>query len=208
MVKRRLTILTATIMAVSVLCATAPAFASLIVDGITYSLTETTTSSALTNQFTLRISGIDGPSDTEGGREGVQSFAFNPPSNFGSATPPGGFSYRSGGLSSSGCNGNGNFFCFAANTTPTGPALAANSSLTYIFDITLSSGGFSGFDPDFKINWDGTKNNYDLVSLALSPTLVPGGGTQVPEPASLALFGAGLMVLAGLRYRKSGNELA
>jgi hypothetical protein len=34
--------------------------------------------------------------------------------------------------------------------------------------------------PDFKINWLGTKNNYDLVSEALTPTVVPLSDAALP----------------------------
>ena len=176
---------------------TVPARAStLVADGITYNLTDTALTST-TEQFTLTITGINGTSDTEKGRYGVQSFAFTQPSNFSSAAGPAGFSEQGGGLNASGCDGSGNFFCFAANTAPTGPALAANSSMSYVFDVTISSGNFSTYDPDFKINWDGTKNNYDLVSEALNPTV-----SATPLPAALPMFAGGLGLVGLLSRRK------
>ena len=72
------------------------AHASLVADGITYTLTETATASSTTDQFMLGISGINGSLDTEGGRYGVQSFAFTQPTNFSSATAPSGFTYQPG----------------------------------------------------------------------------------------------------------------
>ncbi len=172
--------------------ATWPVHAStLVADGVTYSLTETALNST-TDQFTLAISGINGPSDTEQGRYGVQSFAFGEPANFSSATAPSGFTFMTGGLSSGGCNGSGNFFCFSGST-PSGPALAANSVLDFAFDVTLSSGSFAGYDPSFKINWVGTNNNYDLVSQQLSTT---------PLPGALPLFAGGLGFLAFVLLRK------
>lgn len=167
---------------------------TLDVSGITYSLTDQVVSST-TDQFTLTITGINGSSDTEKGRYGVQSFALGLPSNYFIAGAPSGFTLVGGGLNSGGCDGKGNFFCFAANTTPSG-LLAANSTLTYAFDVTLSSGSFAGYDPDFKINWDGTNNNYNLVSQTLSPTPV----STTPLPASWTMMLSGLVFGLGLMF--------
>jgi hypothetical protein len=188
--------------AVAMVMSAAPVRAStLTADGVTYSLTEQVVSST-TNQFTLTITGINGPSDTEKGRFGVQSFAFTLPSNFSSAAAPSGFTFQGGGLSAGGCNGNGGFFCFVANTTPSG-LLAANSTLTYTFDVTLSSGSFSGYDPGFKINWDGTNNNYDLVSKELAPSVTP-------LPASWTMMLSGIIIALGFmlyQRRKRDNGM-
>lgn len=124
--------------------------ASLVADGLTE-----TTLTATEDEFDLHISGIDGPADLldeGGGRSGVEAFAFNPPANFLSATPPSGFTEMPGGLAAGGCNGHGNFFCFKSNTNPfpTTPALPANSALDFVFDLTLSSGSFTEYDPSFK----------------------------------------------------------
>ena len=56
-------------------------------------------------------------SDTRGGRDGINAFAFNDPTLgdavSGVVTAPAGFDFHFGGLNSSGCNDRGNFFCFA-----------------------------------------------------------------------------------------------
>jgi len=190
-------------LSVAACIATTPAQSSLIADGITYTLIFQTTANPNIDSFELMITGINGPSDTELGRFGVQSFAFNPPTGFVSAGAPAGFTEMPGGLDSGGCNGSGNFFCFSANATPTAPPLAANSGLNFFFTITTSTTFPTGYNPDFKINWDGTKNNYDLVSLALTPTPGITTQTQVPEPATLLLFGIGLLgAVAGVRWRR------
>ena len=178
-------------LAVAAFIAATPVQAStLIADGITYSLTATSLN-ATTNEFTLLITGINAAADTEKGRSGVNGIAFSLPSNFASAvmiTP----------ALTLGCNGNGNFFCFKAKTTPTSsPELDPNSSLTFVFDVTLSSGTFAGYSPDFKIDWIGSKNNYDLVSAQLDPTL-----TQTPIPGALPLFAGGGGLLGFLSWRR------
>jgi hypothetical protein len=195
-------VLSGLLMAAVCLVATAPAAqASLIADGVTYTLTEASTSSQYVDEFTLSITGINGPLDTEGGRYGVLAFAFNQPSNFLSATATG-FTERPGGLNANGCNGKGNFFCLNANTAPANTVLTAGSSLSFVFDVTISSGDFSTWDPDFKIEWAGSKNGYDLVSLSLTPTIsVNQNQNPAPEPATLAVIGSALAGLGAARRR-------
>jgi len=194
------------------------AHASLIVNGITYTLTESTTADPLTDRFTLDITGINGAADDEGGRSGVDGIAFNPPANFASAVmiDPASWVFKDGGLNSGGCNGNGNFFCFDnPASVPTSPALAAGSSLTFIFDVTLSSGTFANYAPDFKINWIGSQNNYDLVSQVLTPTASSSSGPSsssgtssssgpLPEPGTLLLLASGA-IAAGLMRRRAAR---
>ena len=179
------------------LCAGAPSRASLIADGVAYTLLESPLSTT-EDQFTLEISGINGPSDTEGGRYGVNSLAFTEPTPgsvvTGSMT---GFTFMTGGLNAMGCDGTGNFYCFKATTKPTAPALPANFELTFTFDLTVAQAGdFAGYDPSFKIQWLGTNNKYDLVSQTLTPTVVP-------LPAALPLLLSGLAGLGFMSRRKA-----
>lgn len=189
--------------------------APLVADGVSYSLTQDALMGLpLTDQFTLTITGINKTGvggDTEGGRTGVNALAFNPPSHFASATmitPPSGYVFVSGGLNSGGCDGSGNFFCFDNTAIPPIPTTpyAANSSLSFVFDVTLASGNFTGYAPDFKIDWVGSKNNYDLVSKAIpitiGPTINP-LATDVPEPVSMSILGVGLASLGYLRRRRA-----
>src|SRR5438270_4581725 len=148
----------------------APASAAvLIADGITYSL-NLNSISGKTGNFTHSISGTNTGSDTEGARTGINAFAFNDPSVgdavSGSST---GFTFHTGGLNSSGCDGSGGFFCFANTGATFGSPLP--SSLSLIFSVTSNTAGSwasaNYVTPDFKIDWTGSKNNYDLVSLGI-----------------------------------------
>ena len=176
---------TATLSVAACVLAT-PADATLIDHGISYSLTFDGSTS-----FTLDITGINSATDTELGRYGVNAFAFTTPDGFTGATAPTGFHYMAGGLNSSGCNGTGGFFCFAANTAPTGPALAPGSSLSFVFGVNAIS-DLSTWAPSFKIDWLGTKNNYDLVSKPIG----------VPEPDALSMLGLGLVGLGLIMRRR------
>jgi hypothetical protein len=180
----------------------APAQAVLIDHGITYDLQLISGSlSTTTATFNLHITGINGATDTEGGRYGVNDFAFTTPANFSSALVlfPAGFSTKDGGLNANGCNGSGGFFCFNG-LMPSGPVLDANSVIDLSFSVELSSGNFLGWDPHLKIDWVGTKNNYGLVSQAINITSVPGPVVGAGLPGLLGAMGA-LVMLARRRRR-------
>ena len=201
-------------------CAAIHPAQALTADGLTYTLTAFATPNPNVADLTLTISGINGPSDTEGGRYGVFAIAFNDPSAFAQITTvPTGFAQMPGGLSSGGgggCDGHGSSFFCVQNTQPiTQSALAANSMLSFNFTVNLS-----GFSPaaaadhqdDFKISWDGSKSNnygdgdfksgYDHVSqnLAFSPAAAPEIDPGSAS-AALTLLAGGLAMLRGRRRK-------
>lgn len=174
--------------------------AVLVADGVTYDLTlNSITNGGLTGNFTLAISGINTASDTEGGRTGINAFALNDPSlgNAVSGTSSG-FTFMTGGLNAAGCDGSGNFFCFA--NSGYNPGSPIPSSLSLMFSVTSdTAGSWANYaTPDFKIDWVGSKKNYDLVSLAIPVN------NGVPEPATWAmmLVGFGGIGMAMRRRRK------
>lgn len=147
-----------------------PAYASLQADGLTYTLTAFKTPDPNVETINLTIAGINGSSDTEGGRYGVFAIAFNDPTGFASITgAPSGFVLVPGGLSSGGgggCNGHGNFDCFE-NTLPISQSsLPADSTLSFDFTVALvdspaTAAAVLAYQDDFKISWDGSKSkNY------------------------------------------------
>jgi len=191
--------------------------------GLTYTLTGFKTSNANVDNFTLTISGINGPLDTENGRYGVFALAFNEPTGFVSATATTpGFTFVPGGLSSAtgsgGCDGHGSSsFCFQTTSLISQHPLAANSTLTFEFSVDATGISTWG-DSDFKISWDGNKSKdyndlnpaeesdfksgYDHVSEGLPPK--PAAAPEI-DPASasaaLTLLAGGLAVLPRRRRR-------
>jgi hypothetical protein len=214
----RRVLMTALAAAASIAIASPASAAVTLVDhGITYQLDlNSITNGGLTGNFVLAISGINTASDTEGGRTGINAFAFNDPT-VGTAVSgvSSGFTFQTGGLNSSGCDGSGNFFCFANTSAVFASPLPSAGSL--LFSVTSDTvGSWANWTPDFKIDWTGSKNNYDLVSKAIPlnnctgegcPTPTPFG--SVPEPATWAmmLVGFGGIGMA-LRRRRRGQLLS
>ena len=184
----------------------APASAAVLVDhGITYSLMlNSITNGGKTGSYTLAISGINTASDTEGGRTGINGFAFNDAATAVSGISSG-FTFQLGGLNSSGCDGNGNgFFCFKNSGASFGSPLP--SSLSLNFNVTSNTAGsWDNWAPSFKIDWVGSQNNYDLVSKPIPINNTP----PVPEPGTWAmmLVGFGGIGMALRRSRKASGRL-
>jgi len=189
---------------------------SLIADGVTYTL-NLNSISANTAFFTLFISGENTASDTEGGRTGVNAIAFNNPTG-GTVTGGtlAGFNFVAGGLSSGGCNGSGNFFCFDNPSIPPTPTTPLSGLLTFNFSATANTAGvWTSYKlPDFKIDWVGSKNNYDLVSLGIpvnnctDVSCRPPNpeGDAVPEPATWAMMLVGFGLVGGAMRRRKQHQ--
>lgn len=226
-------LLAATILAGGALYALpANALATLTDHGVTYALeSQIDPTDPLTMQFALLIVGQNSALDTEGGRSGINAFAFNLVTNNPDSPYTGtflgtridgvttlgtlGWTFVPGGLNSSGCNEAGNFFCFDNGNIPPTPGTALSTNPIVLgFEATLLAGqSWDGYAPSFKIDWVGTQPNYDLVSkdiplnttcpdCVINPTV-----TDAPEPMTLSLLGAGLLGIAAVR-RRPGNPRA
>jgi len=186
--------------ALAALVTALPAHASLVVEGITYTLTEKSLAGN-TGTFDLNITGIT--TSSPGGRTDIDAIAFGQTANFTSASfisatgLNGSFAEMTGGLNSMGCDGTGNFFCFKGSGTTL--SSATTNTVDFDFSVTNSSGGqggFNGFASAFKIDWSGSQNNYDLVSQQLL-------AVAVPAP----LIGHGLLVLLAVGGVLFGGKL-
>ena len=211
-------LMTALVATASIAIASPASAAVTLVDhGITYQLDlNSITNGGLTGNFALAISGINTGSDTEGGRTGINGFAFNG-APFAVSGVSSGFTFQLGGLNSSGCNGSGNgFFCFK-NTSFVFPSPLPSAGSLFFSVTSNTTGSWDNWAPSFKIDWIGSKNNYDLVSKDIGlnnctregcpvPTQF---GNPVPEPATWAmmLLGFGGIGMAMRRGRKANGRL-
>ena len=131
---------------------------------------------------------------------------------------PTGWLFADSNVNQGGCSGNDapNFYCFDNSAVPPIPSSPANDltgPLVYVFDVTLEAGNsWAGYNPSFRIDWVGAENNYSFVSDPIGvdptcPSCTPTPFTPVPEPASVAALGSGLVALAGvLGWRRRRKE--
>lgn len=150
--------------------------------------------------FNIHITGINAVTDLEGGRSGINDFAFSTPGLPAIASGSSAFgTFTDGGLNSTGCNGSGGFFCFNGALPPNAPALPANSTIDIQFAINLTTGNFLAWTPSFKIDWVGSLNNYDLVSQDLVGSLTPTPfNNPIPLPGAVWMLFGGLAWIIGL----------
>jgi hypothetical protein len=162
--------------------------------GATHGLTYTLTGDESTGSFNLFISGINVAGvDTEGGRSFLEDLSLSPPTGY-SGAHLGAITASAGGMDSGGCNGHGNFFCFDGVHN-------AVSGSTMSLDFTITATSFVGYDPHLKVDWDGRKRNYDLVSKDFVLSTPP-----VPEPETYAMMLAGLGAMGFIARRRQARQ--
>jgi len=61
-------------------------------------------------------------------------------------------------------------------------------------DFTITASSFEGYVPHLKVDWNGSENNYNLVSTNMV--------AAVPEPETYAMFLAGLGAMGFVARRR------
>ena len=73
----------------------------------------------------------------------------------------------------------------------------AVSGSTMSLDFTITASSFEGYVPHLKVDWNGSENNYDLVSANM---------VAVPEPETYAMLLAGIGAMGFLARRRQAQQ--
>jgi hypothetical protein len=153
-----------------------------------YSFNITSTSATLTIQITGAV--------TAGVNDHITgvNLGFSPSGTVSNLTlfanPGGTWTSTTGSLNNNGCGTNSGAFVCAASSI--GVAIAQNSIVSWTWHYTLTGSIFTADQVHIGANY-GPHNG-----LIVSQT----GATAVPEPGTLALFGSGLLGIAGIIGRR------
>ncbi|MFC4295241.1 cistern family PEP-CTERM protein [Novosphingobium tardum] len=194
--------------------------------GQTFSLTyngfsDGTTVDGLTGSTSFKLTGIDGNTynfdysvtNTTSAplTSRISSFAFNTNPDITSATSTGAYAYPT--VSSSYPNGIGSVdVCFkdAATGACSGGGsggIAQNQTGTGSFSLNFSQPVSSLTLSDFYIRYQSITGAGNISSASGSGTMTSTGGTPVPEPGMLGLFGLGLIGIALMRRRRAAPQV-
>jgi len=105
--------------------------------------------------------------------------------------PSGTWTFATGSLSNSGCGANSGAFVCASSSTG-GVTIVQGGTYTWTWNYTLAGSIFGADQVHIGANYD--PHNGLIVSQT--------GATPIPEPGTLALFGSGLLGIAGIIRRR------
>lgn len=169
--------------------------------GSIYTLTVNPTTLGSTTDFTVTLT-IDTTGTSAGPATAISAVSFKISSSVTSLTltsAPGGagaWVTSANNINNAGCSGNGaGFVCSEDNPSVTSAQLGG--VFTWTWDITIPSGSL--FMPNLAGSHIGAKYNNSAGTLN---GFITSETTPIPEPGTLALFGTGLIALAGVIRRK------